>query len=86
MKVRNAYVHFPFCAKKCLYCDFAVHAVGNLPSSRANASGLMDRYLSVVKDEIRMELSEVDGHKFDTVYFGGGTPSLLSPDQLQGVL
>lgn len=45
--IKNIYIHLPFCIKKCKYCDFAVHAVGN------QGSDLMTTYIEKLKAEIR---------------------------------
>ena len=66
MEPIGLYVHFPFCAGKCPYCDFY--------SAQADGS-VMDAYTQAVTDRIRARLSA--GERYDTVYFGGGTPSLL---------
>lgn len=60
------YIHFPFCATKCPYCDFY--------SARANDAA-MDVYTEAVINAVRAWQNK--GVRFDTVYFGGGTPSLL---------
>lgn len=69
------YVHVPFCSRVCPYCDFAVRTGG--PLQRAN-------YLRSLLGEIAM-LNPAVG-SFDTIYFGGGTPSCLAPDQLSEIL
>ena len=68
---RAAYVHIPFCAHKCGYCDFA---------SLAGADHLADRYLSALEREIALALEEPQ--EVDTIFVGGGTPTRLEPDQL----
>lgn len=71
------YLHIPFCVKKCDYCDF---------TSFANA-GALDGYVEALLREI--ELTARTGEypaSFDTVFFGGGTPSLLSGEQMQRIL
>jgi oxygen-independent coproporphyrinogen-3 oxidase len=72
----SLYLHIPFCEKKCLYCDF--YSVENRNS--------MDDFLSALDREIRMEGPLADGVTFDTVFFGGGTPSVLEPGQLENIL
>src|ERR1041384_5722236 len=62
------YVHIPFCDTKCIYCDF--YSITN--HSRKNE--LID---SLIK-EINFNSQKVRDKKFDTIFFGGGTPSLLS--------
>ncbi len=65
------YIHIPFCRRKCLYCDFYSLKGGGVPGD----------YVLAVCDKIkRREM------RFDTVYFGGGTPSLLTPEQVEKIL
>lgn len=68
------YVHVPFCSAICPYCDFAV-SVGN--------SDRCEEYLAAIEVEV-LEQSppQFSETEFDTVYFGGGTPTILSQDQL----
>lgn len=70
------YVHVPFCASKCRYCDFYSEPVQN---------DLADRYVAAVRAEGRMRS---DGRRLTlgTVYMGGGTPSVLTPEQWEGML
>ncbi len=71
---RAAYVHIPFCAHKCGYCDFA---------SLAGADHLADRYL----DALGREIATLDGpHEVDTIFVGGGTPTRLDFGQLARLL
>lgn len=67
------YVHIPYCVRKCSYCDFC-----SLPTP---TRCVPDGYVARLADEIRGYRS-FGRPKLSTVYFGGGTPSLLSPDQL----
>ena len=73
------YVHVPFCSKICPYCDFSV-LTGNESWRR--------RYVERLLTEIELwsEESRERFGPFDTVYFGGGTPSLLTPEQLGAIL
>jgi len=66
------YVHLPFCRRKCGYCDFA---------SLAGRDELIDPYLRALKAEAGR--SKAVFAKPDTLYIGGGTPSLLGPERLQ---
>jgi oxygen-independent coproporphyrinogen-3 oxidase len=69
----SLYVHIPFCARKCGYCDFY---------SEAPSAGDAGRYLSALDAEIGVRLAEWPGARVpDTVFFGGGTPSILTPEQ-----
>lgn len=71
MQSAGLYVHVPFCKRKCLYCDFYSAA----DMSRA------DDYVRAVIRNIKAA-----GLTYDTVYFGGGTPSLLTAEQISDIL
>jgi len=71
------YVHWPFCQSKCPYCDFNSHVAAEIDESRWKSA-----YLS----EIRRIASETDGRVLNTIFFGGGTPSLMSPDLVASIL
>ncbi len=76
------YIHVPFCRRKCDYCAFySVPARCEAPSPP-----VPDRYIRTLIDEIRERLPAAGFTSADTVYFGGGTPSLLAADQLSDVL
>lgn len=66
------YVHIPFCSRICSYCDFPKYLLD---------SGRVDSYLKALKEEI----AEIPSQNLKTVYIGGGTPSVLSPVQLDGL-
>ena len=70
------YVHVPFCRTRCRYCDF--YRVGE-------NRGRMDRFLAALERELD-GWEELHGRPVDTVFFGGGTPSLLEPGELGSVL
>ena len=73
----GVYIHIPFCRSRCSYCDFATGMY---------ESALATRYVGAVAKEIR-EWREVElPAKVDTIYFGGGTPSLLSSAQVKQIL
>lgn len=73
----SLYVHFPFCVQKCRYCDF----LSGPAEERIRA-----RYLRALEQEIRFS-GRYYGHPFvDTVFFGGGTPSLMSGEELEGLM
>ena len=72
---RAAYVHVPFCAHKCGYCDFA---------SLAGVDHLADRYLLALEREIETSLAEPQ--EVDTIFVGGGTPTRLDAAQLSSAL
>jgi oxygen-independent coproporphyrinogen III oxidase len=66
----GSYIHFPFCERKCRYCDF--YSVTDIPR--------IPEFLEGLKKE--MQLATISGGKADTLYIGGGTPSLMTPKQM----
>ena len=76
--IRSVYVHAPFCARRCFYCDFAVKV----------ASADCDAWLSALRAEVRAlerEGTFLLDETLDTLYVGGGTPSLLGPTAMEGL-
>jgi len=72
----GVYLHIPFCKSRCSYCDFATDVYRNKES--------VERYVAAICDEIPGSVSEETN--VDTIYFGGGTPSLLTPNQAEAIL
>lgn len=68
------YIHIPFCAGRCAYCDFYTLAGQN--------ERLMDKYLAALKKHIHESASRMEPYYVDTVYFGGGTPSFFGAKRL----
>jgi oxygen-independent coproporphyrinogen-3 oxidase len=75
----GVYVHFPFCLKKCPYCDFVSFA-------RARADIDHEGYANAVIAELDRRRGALAGRRLETVFFGGGTPSLWEPAALGRVL
>ena len=75
MTAAGIYIHIPFCSSRCSYCDFATGLF---------QQELAERYVRALVEDIR--LSRYSGDIVDTIYFGGGTPSLLAPSQLESIL
>ena len=71
------YIHIPFCASKCAYCNFY---------SLANSDKLMPSFHSAVLRHIEEYSPQLDGYLIDTVYFGGGTPNHYGAGRLIGIL
>lgn len=71
------YLHWPFCKAKCPYCDFNSHVVAQIDEARWKAA-----YLS----EIDRLGAETEGRVLQSVFFGGGTPSMMSPDLVDAIL
>ncbi|MGB3137157.1 MAG: radical SAM family heme chaperone HemW [Nodosilinea sp.] len=78
-----AYVHIPFCRRRCFYCDFPISVLGN--QRRGETSGTVESYVELICSEIAAT-PKLNRHPLQTVFFGGGTPSLLSVPQLQKIL
>lgn len=78
---RNAgfgvYVHWPFCMHKCPYCDFNSHVSREIDQSRWREALLSD---------IRRSAEELPNRQVDTIFFGGGTPSLMPPETVAAVI
>ena len=75
MTAAGIYIHIPFCSSRCSYCDFATGLF---------QQELAERYVRALVADIRS--SRYFGDVVDTIYFGGGTPSLLAPSQLESIL
>lgn len=70
------YLHIPFCEKKCIYCDFfSVESVNNF-----------DVFSEILIKEIQMYKNNLTQESVETIYFGGGTPSLLNPKHFEKIL
>ena len=76
-QIQGIYIHIPFCMQKCLYCDFA---------SFAGKNDLMHQYAVALANEIRRRAAEMPVSERATLYFGGGTPSLLPIDDLKIII
>lgn len=73
----SLYLHIPFCASKCRYCGFY---------STQYAGAQADAFLSALAKEIHVRSGEIDARVFETLYIGGGTPTVLSIIQMQGLM
>jgi putative oxygen-independent coproporphyrinogen III oxidase len=72
------YVHMPWCVRKCPYCDFNSH---QLKSAAPDAA-----YIDALIRDFDLELPRLTGRRIDTVFFGGGTPSLFQPEDFGRLL
>ena len=75
------YIHWPFCAKKCPYCDFNSHAWGPAMGELPQAA-----YIQAVVADLQQALPLVWGRPVHSVFIGGGTPSLFSPQGIDALL
>ena len=76
MKELGIYIHIPFCAKKCDYCDFI---------SYCDKSNLIDEYIKKLKEEIESDLDNKE-YEITTIYIGGGTPSFINSKYIVDIL
>lgn len=74
---RHVYVHVPFCARRCSYCDFAIAVRHRVPT---------DEYVRALGRELELRALGASESTVDTIYLGGGTPSLLGPDGVRQVI
>ena len=78
MKTLGLYLHIPFCRSKCLYCDFC--------SFPKRDTELHAAYTTALCNDLKSRAADCSSHTVDTVYLGGGTPTLLSPALLNQIL
>ncbi|MDY0067620.1 MAG: radical SAM family heme chaperone HemW, partial [Steroidobacteraceae bacterium] len=72
------YVHLPWCVRKCPYCDFNSYAApATIPQSR---------YVDALLEDLDVDLAAVQDRPLISIFFGGGTPSLFSPDEIDRLL
>src|SRR5213593_1353811 len=74
---RHLYIHVPFCARRCSYCDFSIAVRSETP---------VDEYVTALRTEIELLRGDLKGSTLDTVYLGGGTPSRLGGLGIRDVL
>src|SRR3569832_2345742 len=74
----SLYVHLPWCVRKCTYCDFNSHEARDAVPERA--------YIDALIKDLELVLSSIWGRPIETVFLGGGTPSLFSPDSIERLL
>ena len=71
MKAPHLYIHVPFCARRCSYCDFSIAVRRAVP---------VDEFVTSVARELTIRFADAEAWTLDTLYLGGGTPSRLGPD------
>lgn len=77
MRLLELYIHIPFCVKKCAYCDFL-----SGPSDEKSR----ERYVELLCEEIQVCRGKVEEYQVSTVFFGGGTPSVLQGEQIKRIM
>jgi oxygen-independent coproporphyrinogen-3 oxidase len=71
------YIHWPFCLSKCPYCDFNSHVRPHMPQARMVAA---------LRAELAFEAARLGRRRLTSIFFGGGTPSLLDPDNVAALI
>ncbi|SFJ09458.1 radical SAM family heme chaperone HemW [Thermoflavimicrobium dichotomicum] len=77
MAPKAVYIHIPFCTNKCHYCDFTAYVVDGQP---------VEDYLAALEREMELTVAEVPPGEIETVFIGGGTPTVLNPQQMERLL
>jgi oxygen-independent coproporphyrinogen-3 oxidase len=73
----SIYIHWPFCLSLCPYCDFNSHISSSIDH---------ELWLSSYKKEINHFKDKIEGRKIQSIFFGGGPPSLMNPRVVEGVI
>jgi oxygen-independent coproporphyrinogen-3 oxidase len=74
----SLYVHFPWCVRKCPYCDFNSYTLHGELDER--------RYVDALESDLEAQAAETGGREVVSIFFGGGTPSLFSPSSISRVI
>ena len=84
----SLYVHVPWCVRKCPYCDFNSHELKHSRHAETGAlpEDLERRYIAALVADLDSVLPSIWGRRLYTIFFGGGTPSLLSPWAVESIL
>ena len=77
----SLYIHIPWCIKKCPYCDFNSHSLKNLQNGLPEAA-----YVDALLTDLQTELPNIWGRPVETIFIGGGTPSLFSATAIDRLL
>ena len=81
------YIHIPYCLTRCGYCDFNTYTPEELGQSELGRSEISSRYISAAIGEIERAAGKVPGDRVvPTIFFGGGTPSLMSPSDIKSAI
>jgi oxygen-independent coproporphyrinogen-3 oxidase len=82
----SLYIHFPWCEKKCPYCDFNSHQIKDGTETDGKAGFDEKRYIKALIMDLETELPNIWGRHVHSIFIGGGTPSLLSPEGIDELL
>ncbi len=78
-KIKALYIHFPWCIRKCPYCDFNSYAIGSCPKDE-------NLYIETLKHNFEQFIENFQNIYLSTIYIGGGTPSLISSDSIKSLI
>ena len=78
----SLYIHIPWCIKKCPYCDFNSHVADKSDNGQIPEAA----YIKALLEDLEQDLEWVQGRPLHSIFFGGGTPSLLSSDAVATLL
>ncbi|MCU7834771.1 MAG: radical SAM family heme chaperone HemW [gamma proteobacterium symbiont of Taylorina sp.] len=78
----SLYIHYPWCVQKCPYCDFNSHAIDYKLESRQRD----EQYVNALLIDLQQQLPDIWGRSIQSIFIGGGTPSLIEPEQLHRLL
>ncbi len=73
----SLYIHIPWCVRKCPYCDFNSHTADTIPEQQ---------YVKALIEDLKQDITFVQGRKLQSIFFGGGTPSLFSAKAISSIL
>ena len=76
----SLYIHYPWCIKKCPYCDFNSHQINT------QYQNLSENYIACLINDLEQDLAYVNGRKIKSIFIGGGTPSLMKEEELAYLL
>lgn len=83
----SLYIHYPWCVRKCPYCDFNSHAAASPDNSLFDTDKQRDEhYVNALLKDLQMELPDIWGRTVQSIFIGGGTPSLIQPERLQHLI
>ena len=79
-EIISLYIHYPWCLRKCPYCDFNSYT---LPKPEQE---LLNSYVDLLLVDLELEADWTPSYRLSSIYFGGGTPSLLSPSEVKKII
>ena len=82
----SLYIHFPWCEKKCPYCDFNSHQIKSEGDGKRTQGFDEARYIRALITDLETEIPRTWGRQVHSIFIGGGTPSLLSPEGMNELL